>query len=250
MNKLKPIHITIIGTVVCLIAAVALFFLLIKPANEARDKQNAELSSTIDQGGTEQAVLDAQQKLAQMKIKVAQDQAELTRWMKAKMPNISLDDPARGMLAIWQEYSETLGPLLIGWIGGKDKTNVHLASGLSISAPSSDPTAYAQYIEGSAPLTINIGKVKIEGDYSSIMKHLRKWNDCNRLCLINEPAISGTSPNLSCEYTLTVYIYPVTAYRAENLPPIAAAAAGASGDGSMVGGMPGTGMPGMPTPGM
>jgi hypothetical protein len=232
MSKLRKIHVIIIGVLVCVIAAVGMYFVLIKKATEARDATKADCESKISQGGTPQNVQFQKDDVVKANMEVAEARVNFDRYMREKMPNISLEDRKAGMLALWHEQSEVLGPLLIHWIQG---SGVRLASSIAIQAPPADPNSINY--DDVTPIRIDIGRVKVEGDFAQLMKHIRMWNSCNRLVLIDQPTLSGQSPNLACEYNLSVFIFP----RTRSGPTIEMAGSGAAG---------GMGGPGMPMPGM
>lgn len=205
MSKLRSIHVVIIGIVVCALVAGGLYFLVIKKAVEARDAEKTRLEAAIADGGTPQNVAAAEADLELAKEEVAVARVKYENRMRTKMPNISLDDTKTGMLALWHEQSEVLGPLLLNHIRGSK--GIRLTSGITIPPPSANPNDLLQYDQ--MPLKIDVGKVTVSGDFGSIMNHIRSWNKLNRLVLIDQPTLNGRSPNLVCEYTMAVYLYPM-----------------------------------------
>lgn len=233
MKKLRKLHVLIIGVLVSIIVAVGMYFVVIKPAIKTRDDNKAQLESNIASGGTDENVRIQKEDVVKAEQEVASEQLALEKYMKEKMPNISLQDRATGMLALWQEQSETLGPLLVSWI---KRSGVRLASQITIPAPPANPNAITY--DEVTPIRIDLGRIRVEGSYQQILKHLRKWNQCNRLVMIDLPALSGESPNLACEYNLTVFLFPRTP--SGDLLDMA----GGGDAGAGMGGMPG--MPMMP----
>jgi len=205
MGKLRSIHVVIIGIVVCVLVAVGLYFLVIKKAIEARDAEKARLDAAIAAGGTQANVEAAERDLENAKLEVAQARVKYEKRMRTKMPNISLDDTKTGMLALWREQSEVLGPLLLNHI--RSSKGIRLVSGITIPPPTVNPNDLMQYDQ--IPIRIDVGKVSVAGDFNSIINHLESWNKLNRLVLIDQPTLNGQSPNLVCEYTMTVFLYPM-----------------------------------------
>lgn len=238
LSKLKKIHIIIIGAVVCVLVAAGLYFVPIKKASAALQEETKRLNqyaSTGTQMNVDNKKADVQKALQE----VAEAQIQLDKYMRTKMPNLNFARRDIGMLALWHEQSEVLGPLLINWI---KRSDVKLSSSISIPAPPVNPNSLSS--DPNSPIRLDLGKVKVEGNFKRLMEHVRRWNSCNRLVMIDSPTLSGQSPNLSCEYGLTVFLFPRTPAGPEI--PMAGGGAGAGGmAGVPPGGMPGI-MPGMP----
>ncbi|MEN6372043.1 MAG: hypothetical protein ABFD64_08525 [Armatimonadota bacterium] len=236
MSKLRRIHIIIIGVVVCLLVGAGLYFLVVDKAVKARDAALVERDGVLGAGGTEANCNDKFKELQDANLKVLEATAKYEKTMRARMPNISLDDTRTGMLALWHEQSEVLGPLLLNHI--RSSKGIHLLSSIQIPNPTANPNDLQNFAD--SPIRIDIGKVSVSGDFKSIMNHLRSWSKLNRLVLIDQPSLTGESPNLVCEYTLSVFLYPMT-------PPgppidIAPPANSSGGTGGMGGGMPSGGL--------
>lgn len=236
-SKLRRIHVIIIGALVCAIVAAGMYFVLIKKANEKLALETSRYDQYKD-SGTVVNVQMAEQELVKARLEVADSQSKLERYMRTRMPNLNLTQRDTGMIALWHEQSEVLGPLLIRWIR---QSGVSLASAITVPAPPSSPN---DPVLDSSPITISIGQVTVQGSFKRLMDHIRKWNSCSRLVMIDSPTLSGQSPNLTCNYTMTVYIFP----REPAGPQYAMwGVAGVSGGMMVPGGMP---MPGpMPVPG-
>lgn len=207
MSKLKIIHIIIIGAVLWILAGVGFHFLMTKPAIEARDKEKARYEAAITGGGTAKNVEDKKIDLVKANQESVEAQRDNNKYMRLYQPNIVLgptaDDRGRGMVALWREQSEILGPMLIKYI---KSTGVELVSELKIPKPVVDPNTIdycdTKYLE------IDCGKIKVMGDFTQIMNHIRKWNKFKRLVYIEQPVITGMSPYLICEYNIKVCIFP------------------------------------------
>ena len=109
LSKLRQIHVVIIGAFLCVAAAAALFFLLIKPQGEALK---------VEQGRCEAAFMDpsadkkAQEELLKAGQTVNLKQIEFNAAMNKKMPKLNFADRATGMTALWKEFGQTLGSVV------------------------------------------------------------------------------------------------------------------------------------------
>jgi hypothetical protein len=212
LSKLKRLHVIIIGSVACVVCAAGLYFLLIKPLDASIAETTAQLDASrlvANQLDTSVRDLDA------AKSEVIVNEAKLNRYQVSKMPNISFAERDKGMIQLWHEQSETLGPLLERW-GSKHGT---LLSGMPIPAPPANPNELQPGM-----IKISVGKVDVAGNFRSLLSNIRSWNQCPRLVQIDRPSLSGTSPFLKASYELTVYIFP----RTDPGPQIAMAGAGAA----------------------
>jgi Tfp pilus assembly protein PilO len=231
-TKLRRIHVVIIGIVVCLIIGAGMFFVLIKKSNETLNietKRRDQYAPT----GTPQNVQAAERDRDAARREVADAQIKLDKYMKSKMPMLNFQDPAgaeagtgrmMGMIQLYNEKTETLAPLIYRW--ARKSRGVTISGDLSIPTPSFNPndTAFEADV-----YTLPIGKLKAKGTYKAIMDHIRNWSSCGRLVSVNGLSFTGSSPNLECEYDLTVYLMP--RFKADSTKPLgmANAAAGAPG---------------------
>lgn len=234
-SKLKKVHVIIIGIVLCLIAGGAMYYFPIRNAQLNLKTQTDRYNAAVSAGGTPAAVAQAEAGFHQAVQDAALAEQKWNVYRSAKMPNLNLSDRSYGMLAIWKEQCQVLGPLLASWI---NNSGVKLTSSISIPAPPTNPNDPKLIVTGSQFMEYDLGKVTVEGSFKAIMNHLRKWNSCNRLVMIDTPSLSGQSPNLVCEYSLKVFIAP-SATSSDKAVEMA-------GQGGAAGGMtPGaTGMPG------
>lgn len=213
-SKLKTIHVVIIASVACLMVVVGLYFLVIKKSNESIAVLQAQLDQ-LNQQAAQKATVEAQ--LAAEKQKYQAVVWKYNKYLVGKMPPISFEDRANGMIALWKEQSEQLGPMLQAW---PNKTGVRLASSISVPAAPVDPNTVATSL-----VTIPIGTISVVGDFRSILSHVRSWNKFKRLVQIDPVSLKGSSPFMTATYKLTVYIFP----RGETGPSVAMAGAGAPG---------------------
>jgi hypothetical protein len=197
MSKLKAIHVLIIGIVVAVAIGAGTFFLVIKKANEriaGLQGRKAQAEQTI---ATRSAM---EQKLAAAKQKNVVLNAKLEKYMRTKMPAISFNDRAQGMIALWKEHAETLGPLINSW---PRKTGVGITSEVQIPAPPVDPNIIDTNL-----VKIPLGSFTVSGDFLTLMSHVRSWNNFNRLVQVDVKSLTGQSPFMTLSYEATVYIFP------------------------------------------
>jgi hypothetical protein len=232
MSRLRTIHVVIIGSLACVIVVAGLYFLVIKKSNEriaALQGQYNQYLQTWNQKATVEAQLE---KARQDFILVS---AEYERYNHEKMPPISFQDRTEGMIALWKEYAEVLGPLIYRWPA---KTGVFLDGAIGVPPP---PVVNPNSpILSSDIITIDLGTFKVRGDFRTILRHIKSWNRFNRLVEIGPLNLTGPTsddPRMTGEYTVKVYIFPT----------------GQAGPMVNMAGQEGTsGMPGatpMPTPG-
>lgn len=221
MSKLRKIHVIIIGCAACVLVVAGLFFLVIKPKNEEIAKVEVELQKATEIA----ARLGAdQRKLAQVKEDYNRELTDYSRFMRAKMPAITFADRPQGMIALWKEQAEVLGPMLERWPG---KTGVQLLNSVRVPAAPTDPNAINTTL-----VRLDIGQFQVRGDFYTILRHVRRWKDFNRLVLLSPISISGQSPNMTAQYNVTVFLVP----SGEVGPTFQmASVAGASGTGASTG---------------
>jgi hypothetical protein len=242
LSKLKQIHIIIIGAFLCIAAGAGLFFLMIKPQQEALKAATAR-RDTASQVGNASSEQQAIKELNEAVLKVSQVQQNLDAQMRRRMPNLSFARRDTGMLSLWREYTGVMGPLFEGF--AKDKNINLLNASFTVPSPPVNPNdaAFDQDL-----LVIPLGSVQVSGDFKGVMDNVRRWNNCRRLVMLSPPTLAGQSPNLICSYSLTCYIFPV----AKGGPQIqmAGAAGGQGGQGgagaTLPAGMPMGPMGGMP----
>jgi hypothetical protein len=196
-SKLKRLHVMILGALLCVITGVGFFFLLISPVMREKAQTQAEYEAS-------KAIADqlpmATQDFNAAKQEVSAAEGQFAAYEQSKMPNLSFAQRDQGMIDLWREQVEVLGPLLIR---SASRGGVRLESQISISAPPTNPNEVPTDL-----IKIPIGKVTVVGDFASILRNLRAWNSCPRLVQIDKPSISGASPYLTADYDVTVYIFP------------------------------------------
>jgi len=248
LSKLKRIHIIIIGSVLCVLAAVGVFFLVISPPQKALQAAQARYDAAYPKGnpGAEAA---ANRKLNDAIAQVNRVQRTLDTHMQRRMPNLNFARRDIGMLSLWGEQIRTLGPLLEGF--AKDPAVEVLGASFSIPPPPASPNSpvFDQDV-----LVFPLGQVQVMGSFKGVMNNIRRWNNCRRLVMVSSPTIVGNSPNLIAAYNVTCYIFPA-AKGGPQIPMAGAAGAQAVAPGQVGPGMPMAGPgqpmggPGMPMPG-
>lgn len=219
-SKLKSLHVVIIGVVACVLVVGGIYFFIIKKQNEQLTKLNNEYQ-TLSQEYAKLPSVKLRLETARQNNRIIT--VKYDKYLSEKMPPLSFQNRAQGMIALWKEQSEILGPLLQSWPA---KTGVTLTSGVQVPAAPADPNAIDPTM-----ITIPIGNFTVKGDFTHILSHLRSWNKMNRLVKIDVGKLTGPSPGMTVEYTVTVYIFP----RGEAGQNIAMAGAGVAGAGPMPG---------------
>ncbi|MGQ9455145.1 MAG: hypothetical protein ACUVRS_09525 [Armatimonadota bacterium] len=203
LAKLKRIHVIIIGSVLCVMAATAMFFLLIKPKQEAYKAAEARYNAAKDLGNQvaeDKAIRELNQAILEANIA----KQALDAQMKRRMPDLSFASRDIGMLALWNEQIKTLGPLLERF--ARDQNVNVLSANFSIPPPPVNPN---DPIFDQDVLVFPLGEVQVAGNFKNLMNNIRRWNNCRRLVMVGPPQLQGTSPSLVMRYSVTCYIFPV-----------------------------------------
>jgi hypothetical protein len=231
VSKLRSIHVVIIGSFACIAVILGTYFLVIKKYYVKINELNGRLQ-TAEQIWQRKAQAEAELEAAKLQNRLMM--ARYERYMREKMPSLSFEDRTQGMIALWKEHGEVLGPLLEKW---PRKTGVIFAGGVQVPAAPTDPNSIDTTL-----IRIPVGTFSVVGDFRSILAHLRSWNRFNRLVQIDPATLSGTSPRITAQYSVTVYIFP----RGEAGPTVTMAG-GAGGTGNVMGAPPSTSLPSGPS---
>ena len=180
-----------------MLVAAGLYFLVIKKATERVAGLEKDLQEQTAIYARKPA---AERKLEEVKIEYNLRLTEYSRFMRAKMPALTFADRPQGMIALWKEQAEVLGPMIQRWPG---KTGVQLTSGIAVPAAPTDPNAVS-----TGYIPIPLGTFSVRGDFRTIMRHVRRWNDFNRLVILGPVSISGPSPGMTAQYPVTVLLVP------------------------------------------
>lgn len=224
MSKLNRLQVIIIGVVLNLIAAAGAYFFLIKPRMEKFAAADARLKERTAVADRLPAATADREKAEMENLQARQD---YRRYEDAKMPVLSLADRTQGMIALWREQAEVLGPMIENW---PRKFGVELLTDVRIPAASTDPNRVIP-----SPYIIDVGAMSVRGDFYSILRSIQGWNRFNRLVQISPMTISGVSPSLTANYNLSVLIFP----RGKPGPDVAMAKGAATDSSGAVGGAAG-----------
>jgi hypothetical protein len=240
LSKIKQLHIWIIGTVLIIIAEVLILFMMYKPQGLKYDAAKIKYDGAIDLGN-EEALAAADKSLADAKKSVRVALNDLDGVMKRRMPVLDFTKRDVGMIAMWYEQITKMGPILESFA---NDPNVRVSPvSFSLPAPPSSPN---DSLFDSNVLTFPLGNITAQGDFKSLMNHVRRWSNCKRLVLVDGVSLTGNSPNLSVSYSIQCFVYP-TATGGKTDPMWGASTGGGGGmqgPGGGTGG-PGGGMPGM-----
>ncbi len=222
-----------IGVLVCIIVGAGMFFLLVRP----KMLQYQEVSAKLEERRAVADQIDqARADLEKAKLENLQARLDYRRYEETKMPVISFNDRTAGMIALWRERAEVLGPLVEKW---PRRFGVELRNAISVPAAPTNPNAMTADL-----LEIPLGQMTVTGTYQAILNHLRGWNKFNRLVRVDPPTLTGPSPTMTATYNLTVLIFPRGGL-GPNVP--IAGEPSAQPDGAAPGMMPPPG-PGAPMP--
>jgi hypothetical protein len=200
----------------CLIAAVALSFLLIKP-QQVRYKAALTKYKAAEPLGNEQARAAALRDRDRAYEDLAAAQQSLDVQMEKRMPHLNFSNRETGMIALWKEQIVNMGPYLESFAVGDKKVEV-FAPSFTLPAPPANPN---DPVFGQDVIVFELGNIQVEGKFKSIMDNIRRWNNCGRLVKVGPVTLQGESPRLLATYSLTCYVYP--AATAKDVPAIAIA---------------------------
>lgn len=233
MNRITRQQVAIIGSVLIVLVAGGLFYFLIRPLmereNTANQKYDAQHRIAVGRGAAEQDLIRARQE-------VAQAQGKWTRYERQYMPVINRSDLIRAMQQRWVEQSLVLGPKVVRF--ARADRSVRITNlGITVPAPPADPNAVNQKF-----FMLPLGTVGTMGKFRDVLNNAERWNKFGRLVLVDGLSLSGSSPQLLAQYTLTCFIFT----QGEPGPaiPTAGGAGGSGGGGGYPGGGFGGGYPG------
>jgi hypothetical protein len=220
--QLKPYVIAIIGVVLSGIVAFGIYYELIVPTQDKIKAATARYDAAFsDSTLTAQSKAKADRDLATKE--VAQEQSEWDVQEKTKMPDWDLRDREKAWRQQCLEFNKTLGADIYDWV---PKTGVMMLNSVSMPQPPITPNVIY-----TKPMVLNMGGFTVIGDFRKILSHVVKWNDFNRLAMINNLALHGNSPNMRGSYNLTIFIFPKYEDKVGPLIPKIGAPAGGSGGG-------------------
>jgi hypothetical protein len=221
----------IISGVLSLMFAAGLFFGLIKPSMDETAKQEAFRDQREQEAAKMPAEKTREKKVAKSKLDAEADWATYDRSL---MPRINMSDLWGATQQLWTEQIQRLGPSVDKFVSA-DKSVTIVEKNFSLPPPPEDPNQ----VNKPQPYIFALGSVRVRGTFPNIMRHVRRWNNFNRLVMIDGLSLTGQSPQLEASYTVTAYIFAQNTEK----PGPAFPWAGGSGAGGMMGGggMPGGG---------
>ena len=235
LPRLKPYVTAIIGSVLTLGAGAYIYFEMITPTDDKIKAAQAKYDLNFPDS-TLQKQSEAKKLVKAATLLVAQMQTQWDQKQHALMPPIDLTDRDKAWRQETLELTKNLGEDVLRWV---PRTGVTMTNAISLPTPPIGPNALTN-----APLIINLGGFNVIGDFRKILSHVVKWNNFDRLVLIDQLALHGNSPNMRGNYTATVFIFP---QNGDKMGPLIPKAGGAGGAGPGGGGgrpPPGFGFPG------
>jgi hypothetical protein len=221
LSKLTRKQAMIIGIAILVVIAAAGYFLLIKGANEryqAALKDRDDAKSWCDKVSSLEIQYDS------VRAEHARAERRLDACYAAKMPSISVADPVRALGRLWIEYGDHgLGRLLSGWVASTGNWG---GTGQLPDVRTDPPTPDTKEVQ------VLLDKFGISAkSFPSLLSFLRASKSMPRLGSFQKIKISGSTPGLSVELPMTVYIWTkdFTGAAATAPVPTEAAQAGASG---------------------
>ena len=194
-----------------------IFFLLIKPTMDATAAQQAIYDANYPDS-TPQAQAAAQKTLSDAKVKVQLVKSQYAAKSSAIMPPYDVSDRNLALRQITYELTQHLGPDIQHQL---HSTGVRTTTQVMLPAPPLSPNDIT-----AAPVVVPLGTITVSGDFRHILTHFYDWQSFNRLVLVDNLALTGSSPYMTGTYTATLYIFPQNDDKLG--PPIAGAGGGAA----------------------
>lgn len=261
LSKLTRQHLYIATPILMALIGAGFFFGLIRPKNDAIKKQLTELQNLESSmlqvenpaGGTapaeydrqrvEQVIAEARKRAETAKAAAEEEEKSLQgryeRIRRRKMKDFEdfdLSNPEKAMIAFWKEQKDRFPSVIFRFL---QSTGCQLTQDIrgNFGWPPTDPNLIRA--EPGGLMRIPLGQdlqIGVVGEYREILRLFRAMKDFDRLLLVSQVSIQGTSPNLQASFPLRIYLFPKGAE---------AQAAAAPPPGMGMGGMMG-GPPGMP----
>lgn len=200
LNRISPWAIAGIGAALSLIAAVGIYFLLIKPTLDATAVQQG-IYNTNYPDSTPAAQRNAQKALQAAKLQVQQIKFQWAVKTAAKMPRYDVSNRTLAQQQLTYELTHVLGPDLQHQLNATP--GVRSTTQIMLPAPPLSPNDIT-----AAPVVIPLGTITVTGDFRHILAHYYAWQNFNRLVIPDDLAFTGNSPYLTATYTATLYIFP------------------------------------------
>lgn len=235
LNRVSPWVVAGIGIALSLLAIAGIFFLMIRPTLD----QTAAQQAIYDQNypdSTLSAQRNAQKGLTEAKLKVQQIKFQWAVKSAARMPRYDVSNRTLALKQITYELTRYLGPDIQHQL---HVTGVVSTTQVVLPAPPLSPNDIT-----AAPVVIPLGTITVSGDFRHILAHFYKWQYFNRLVLVDNLVLTGSSPYMTGTYDATLYIFPQNDDKLGPIIPQAGTGTGAATSGAP-GGYPG-GAPGGP----
>jgi len=249
LAKINRLQVAIIGIVLSIIAAAGIYFGLVKPQQDQLASETARYEAA-EQKKSE--IPAAEKDLQKAKQEVVIAKRKWAVYDRRYMPDIDVTNLFTGTRQLWNEQIKVLGPKVTKYLNSDKNVRV-VQSAIQIPAPSGDPNAVARKV-----FVYPLGSITVAGNFDQVLNHAQRWNNFDRLALVDGLTLTGNSPRLQGTYTLTVYEFTRGDKMGEPVPQAGAAnGAGSFGGAPPAGfgvgseGMPGgpAGMEGAPPPG-
>jgi hypothetical protein len=194
--KITPAQVYIIGAVLTVITAVAIYFALMKPAEEAYAAADQRFQ-TADATALKMPQAQADRKKAEQE--VARAESLWRRYDRQYMPNIDISN----LLVAWQQVTRenvnVLQPKLERFLRADRKVQV-VTSSLTVPPPPADPNMVNR-----KAFVYDLGSVSVAGTFNDVLNHVERWNKFDRLVLADNLTLAGNSPRLLGTYTLRIF---------------------------------------------
>jgi hypothetical protein len=220
-NKLTHVHVYLIGGVIMAIVGTALYFLILKPLNEA----NTLLAGQVQAKETEQVDVDgkkfvwnqledAKKALAIAQKRKAGKEVELASLERKKqLPRSQTLEIASSQPAIlsttmprWLMLPERVVQLMEDWAKTRAKRyQVEVEPVFAAKAPSTDPTKIPTNI-----VAWNLGTMTVTGRFDRVMAWAKDWNNAPLVSAVNDLkcSIADRGGKVKATASLNVYVFP------------------------------------------
>ena len=226
LAKITQMQVYIIAAVLTVLVAAGIWFGLIKPKQEALDaaQQRYEAANAV---AITRSKEEADQKKANQEVAVAK--AKWNAYDTKLMPDINVSNFLKGSQQLWKEQILVLGPLADKFLKQDTKVQI-LQSNITLPAPSTDPNQVNK-----KSFEFPLGTVSVQGTFQNVLNNVQRWNNFNRLVVVDGLTLSGNSPRLVGTYTLRVVIFTHGDPSTETVPQATQSTGGFGGPGAPAG---------------
>ncbi len=199
MGRIPTFVVVIIGVVLIVGLSALMFFVMLKPQQEALGVAQKKL----DEETADAAKLEtAEANLAAVQVDWLEKHAQLDELMKSRSIPISFAHPATAMVALWYEYREDLVPLIERWV---ESSGCTIESGASFPAPAMTPppvpSAGFMQIPSGQPITLTVS-----GDLESLERLYRSLDQFERIVTVGQLVITSEGGNLRAQVPFKFYL--------------------------------------------